>query len=165
DLTHVVSYQSTNPKVVEITPSGMLHALADGSAEIVVTLGEHRQAVPVTVAGVLAEAQIDYVGQVSPILSKAGCNMGACHATQHGQGGFKLSVFGFQPAEDRDAIVRDRLQRRIDFITPERSLFLRKPTMEVPHGGAMRLEKGSVDYRMLADWIRAGAPGPVKDPA
>ena len=35
--------------------------------------------------------------------------MAACHAAQHGKGGFKLSVFGFEPDKDREAMVRDSL--------------------------------------------------------
>ena len=46
-------------------------------------------------------------------------------------------------------MVRDSLQRRADFVEPEKSLLLLKPTMQVPHGGGKRLEKGSVDYQIL----------------
>src|SRR5262249_40846274 len=51
--------------------------------------------------------------------------------------------------------------RRISPIDPARSLLLLKPTMQVPHGGGRRLEAGSVDYRMLEEWIAADAPGPA----
>src|SRR5262249_30618203 len=99
--------------------------------------------------------------QVMPILAKAGCNAGACHASQYGKGGFKLSVFGYAPDEDHFAIVRDRMGRRVSFAEPAESLFLLKPTAAVPHGGGRRFETGSVDYQVLKHWIASGAPGPV----
>src|SRR5207248_2844277 len=46
-------------------------------------------------------------------------------------------------------------------IDPAHSLLLLKPTMQVPHGGGRRIETGSVDYRILEQWIAAGAPGPT----
>src|SRR5262249_31350217 len=95
-----------------------------------------------------------------PILAKAGCNAGACHASQYGKGGFKLSVFGYAPEEDHIAIVRDRIGRRVSFVDPASSLFLLKPTASVPHGGGRRFETGSVEYRTLERWIASGAPGP-----
>src|SRR4029450_10428959 len=45
----------------------------------------------------------------------------------------------------------------------ERSLLLLKPTMQTPHGGGKRLEKGSVDYQVLLAWIAGGAPAPRKN--
>ena len=114
----------------------------------------------VTVEGVLSKPIIDYKLQISPVLSKAGCNKGACHASQHGKGGFVLSVVGFDPDKDYTSIVRDRVQRRVDLLMPERSLVLLKPTMQTPHGGGRRLEKGSVAYDMLRGLALAAAPGP-----
>ena len=94
-----------------------------------------------------------------PVLSKAGCNAGACHASQYGKGGFKLSVFSFAPNEDFDAITRDRQARRVNLLEPEQSLFLLKPTLAVPHGGNRRLTAGSVDYELLKAWLAGGTPG------
>ncbi len=165
DLTHQVSYVSTAPGIVAVDENGRLLAKGDGQAKITITLGSHRLEVPVTVTGVVAEPAISFDEQVMPILSKAGCNMGACHATQYGQGGFKLSVFGFEPSDDYTAIRRDRLQRRINLINPTESLLLKKPTMQVPHGGGKRLDPASVDYRILVDWLKAGAPGVDKEAA
>src|SRR5579859_2962662 len=98
-----------------------------------------------------------------PILSKAGCNAGACHASQYGKGGFKLSVFGFDPDQDYHAITRDSFRRRVSFFNPEESLVLLKPTLGMPHEGGRRLVKGSADYEILRRWIAAGAPRPPSD--
>jgi hypothetical protein len=159
-LTRKALFVSSNELVATVTSTGRIFPRGDGSAEITVKVGEAYKTVKVTVAGVTAEPVIDYLEQVRPALYKAGCNMGACHAAQHGQGGFKLSVFGFDPAADRNGMVRDAMGRRINVLEPADSLLLRKPTMQVPHSGGRRLEIGSRDYELLAAWIRSGAPGP-----
>lgn len=158
DLTHAVKYQSSNPGIATVSESGRVVAIGNGSATVTVTRGDKSINVPVTITGVEPSPRYGFGRHVMPILNKAGCNMGACHASQYGKGGFKLSVFGFQPRDDHAAILRDRQQRRTNLLEPEQSLFLRKPTMQVPHGGGKRLKAGSIDYRILADWIRAGAP-------
>lgn len=165
DLTSDANYKSSNPAVVEVTSEGRLIATGNGEAVITVSANDQSRQIPVQVSGIVDSPLIDFDHQVSPVLSKAGCNAGSCHASQHGKGGFILSVVGFDPPADHQAIVRDRLQRRVDFLAPERSLFLLKPTMQVPHGGGHRLKKGSPDYQMLVAWLRAGAPGPKTDAA
>ncbi len=163
DLTHLAEYQSSNEKIVTVDPSGHLHAIANGTAEVTIQVNDVSTKVPVTVSGIGEKPEIDFREYVHPILSRAGCNAGACHASQFGKGGFILSVFGFEPDKDRTAIALDRFQRRVNFIDPERSLILKKPTMQIAHGGGKRLEKNSPDYNAMLDWIRSGAPAPSKD--
>lgn len=98
--------------------------------------------------------------QVLPILTKAGCNSGACHGALAGKGGFKLSLRGYDPITDHFVLTRQALGRRVDLVEPAQSLFLLKPTMTLPHGGGQRLDVGSRDYQLIAEWIAAGAPGP-----
>jgi hypothetical protein len=160
DLTHTAVYASDNPAVVGVSSSGQLLAVGDGAANVAVTAGGESRTVAVTVAGVVPEPQVGFIEQVMPVLSKAGCNAGACHASQYGKGGFKLSVFGFAPGEDWQNIVRDWSGRRIDRLDPDRSLLLLKPTLALPHGGNRRLVKDSVDYQVLRAWIAGGLPGP-----
>ncbi|MDP7206213.1 MAG: DUF1549 domain-containing protein, partial [Pirellulaceae bacterium] len=143
---------------------GQLLAAGSGQAMIRVKYKRWRSDVSVTVDGLVDEPEIEFVKQVSPVIAKHGCNMGACHASQHGKGGFILSVFGFDPGKDRRNIVQDRLQRRVDFIRPENSLLLLKPTLAVAHGGGMRLKRDSVDYRLLLAWLRSGAPAQEGEP-
>jgi hypothetical protein len=101
--------------------------------------------------------------QVIPLLTRAGCNSGACHGALAGKGGLKLSLRGYDPEADHFVLTRQALGRRVDRTEPARSLVLRKPTLAVPHGGGQRVEVGSEDYRILADWVAAGAPGPRPD--
>ncbi len=160
DLTHGTTFQSSDANVVVVDARGQLLAKGNGVAKVSVKLGDVTKEVAVTVEKVDPVAKVGYVEQVSPILNKAGCSMGACHAAQYGQGGFKLSVFGSELDQDREAIVRDRAQRRLSFVEPGESLFLKKPTMQVPHGGGKRLAANSVDYELLKAWIANGAPRP-----
>ncbi|HET6883694.1 MAG TPA: DUF1549 and DUF1553 domain-containing protein [Pirellulales bacterium] len=163
DLTPQASYASTNPQVVALLRPGFLLAVGDGAADLNVSVGGETVVVPVKVSGVVAQPQLGFTSQVLAVLNKAGCNAGACHASQYGKGGFKLSVFSFAPNEDHLAITRDRQARRVDRFNPERSLFLLKPTLAVPHGGGQRLTAGSVDYELLKTWLATGAAGPRAD--
>ncbi len=163
DLTPQAAYRSSDAHVVAVGQTGLLLAEGNGNAIITVTAGGVERSVAVTVQGVEAKPHISFREQVMPILSKAGCNPGACHGSQFGKGGFKLSVFGFSPADDHFHITRDGLGRRVDLVDPAHSLFLLKPTGAVSHGGGMRFAAGSVDHRILVSWLAGGAPGPKDD--
>jgi hypothetical protein len=163
DLTHTAKYTSSNVDVVTVDQVGLLLAVANGTAEIQIRVGRSKRIVSVIVADITENPEVDFHYSVQPVLSKAGCNMGACHASQHGKGGFVLSVFGYDPSKDFAAIVKDQLERRVDYIRPENSLFVLKPTARLPHGGGKRLKVGSVMYNTLVQWVRGGAQGPAKD--
>jgi hypothetical protein len=102
---------------------------------------------------------------ILPLLSKAGCNQGACHAKQGGRNGFQLSVLAYDPAADYEAVVRQAHGRRVDRQRPGQSLLLLKATMTLPHGGGRRIDPNSPAYRRIAAWVAAGAPfRPPGDP-
>ena len=105
-------------------------------------------------------AEVSFELDVMPILSKAGCNGGGCHGALAGKGGFRLSLFGYDPKSDYLTITRDARGRRVDLADPGSSLLLTKPTTAVAHKGGKRLEVEGDDYRILAAWIEAGCPGP-----
>jgi hypothetical protein len=165
DATHQAHYSSSDAAIVTVNARGQLLANGNGQANIIITLGDWQAEVAVTVDEVVAEPQIGFMEHVRPVISKHGCNAGACHASQHGKGGFILSVFGFDPGKDRRNIVMDQLQRRVNFIDPANSLLLLKPTLAVGHGGGKRLQKGSVDYQLLLAWLGSGAAAPKSDAA
>lgn len=100
---------------------------------------------------------------VQPVLAKAGCSSGACHGAAAGQGGFKLSLRGYDDEGDWKSITRSALGRRIVLSDPARSLLLLKPTGAVPHKGGTKFEVGSLEYKILSEWIAAGAPPPKAD--
>jgi len=105
---------------------------------------------------------VAFTTDILPILTKAGCNSGACHGAAIGQGGFRLSLLGYDPQQDYLAITREQAGRRIDLASPRDSLLLRKPDRSLPHKGGLKLDDDSADHAALATWIAAGAPyGPA----
>jgi hypothetical protein len=102
----------------------------------------------------------NFRNHVQPILAKAGCSMGACHGALAGQGGFRLSLRGYDDAGDWLSLTRGAFGRRISPSDPARSLLLLKATATVPHKGGERFKSGSPEWQTLVDWIAHGAPGP-----
>ena len=100
---------------------------------------------------------------VQPILTARGCNQGACHGKARGQNGFQLSLLGFDSDFDYAALTQQARGRRIFPAAPERSLLLAKAAAMLPHGGGVRLEKGSADYEVVLKWIEQGAPRRLAD--
>jgi hypothetical protein len=169
DLTAKAKFRSARPDIVSVNDAGQVLGLANGETTLAVTVIGKEQSVPVRVTSIRERPVIGYGDQVVPILSRAGCNAGACHAAQYGQGGFKLSVFASEPLADHLAITRTSLGRRISPVDPARSLLLQKATATVIHGGGKRLDRPedgksltyrSADFTVLAAWIGSGAPGP-----
>src|SRR5262245_29511316 len=99
-----------------------------------------------------------FENDILPILSRYGCNSSGCHGKAEGQGGFKLSVFASDPEADYAALTKEGRGRRAFPAKPEESLFLRKATGRVAHGGGTKLPYGGEDYRALRDWVAAGMP-------
>lgn len=104
-----------------------------------------------------AARPVDFDTQIIPLLTKAGCNAGACHGAAIGRGGFKLSLYGGNPKADHSAIVHQLEGRRINLAKPERSLLLLKPTNYMPHGGNERFAMESDSAALLKRWIAEGA--------
>jgi hypothetical protein len=110
-------------------------------------------------------APVSFRNDVMAVLSRAGCNQGACHGNQNGKNGFKLSLRGQDADFDFDALTRDTLGRRTDRLHPEDSLILAKATGTVPHEGGKRFDRDSLEYRLLVRWIAEGLrPDPSDAP-
>lgn len=99
----------------------------------------------------------DFQKHVVPLLGRLGCNGRACHGSFQGQGGFQLSLFGYDFAKDHKQITDDEFSR-IDRETADWSMLLEKPTLKQEHGGGKRLEPDSWQFRLLERWISAGTP-------
>jgi len=113
-----------------------------------------------------AEKPPSFLNEVVPLLTKAGCNQGACHGKGAGQNGFRLSLRGYAPDQDYRSIVREFDGRRVLPSKPEESLLLLKATGQAPHEGGRLVSTGSPEYKLLLNWLKAGFPGPDKaDPA
>jgi hypothetical protein len=102
----------------------------------------------------------DFARHVQPLLGKLGCSGRACHGSFQGQGGFRLSLFGSDPAADYQA-----LKARIDAKDTGKGPLLLKPTRQTPHRGAKRFDADGWEYRLLKAWTDAGAPyKPAREP-
>lgn len=115
----------------------------------------------VAIGALRAEETVSFSLDVQPILTKQGCNQGSCHGSQHGKGGFKLSLRGFDDQADYFELVKGGKARRVVLSDPMSSLVLAKPMLRVPHKGGRRLEKSSWAFDTLRQWIEVGAPGPA----
>lgn len=102
---------------------------------------------------------------VIPVLTRLGCNSGACHGAAAGKGGFKLTLRGYDPELDYAVLSRQALGRRVNPVEPARSLLLLKPTMAIGHGGGKRMEANSLEYKVLAEWIAGGVKPPAETDA
>ena len=117
-------------------------------------------AAPLSAQAEPSAAVPNFRNHVLAVLSKSGCNSGACHGALAGKGGFKLSLRAYDPISDYHAIVKQARGRRVELADPGSSLLLTKPSGAVPHKGGLRFDVDSLDYKIIADWISAGAPAP-----
>jgi Protein of unknown function (DUF1549)/Protein of unknown function (DUF1553) len=104
----------------------------------------------------------DFQKHVSPLLGRLGCNGRACHGSFQGQGGFILSLFGYDFKADHDAMLA-KDSTRVDIDKVAESLILNKPLSEDEHGGGKRFEENSWQYWVLRKWIEAKAPFSSKE--
>src|SRR4051812_44358997 len=88
--------------------------------------------------GAGANGPVSFRNDVMAVVSKAGCNAGACHGNKTGKGGFKLSLRGQDPDLDYAALTHDLFARRTNPLDPDRSLILLKPTAQLAHEGGQR---------------------------
>lgn len=103
-------------------------------------------------------AIVDFENDLQPIFTRFGCNGGPCHGKARGQGGFQLSLLGFDGQQDYDAIAKEGRGRRVFPGAPENSLLIAKPAGKTPHGGGKRLEVDSPEYQTMVNWVRQGMP-------
>jgi hypothetical protein len=155
DLTSVATIESLNPQVAAVE-RGVIRPLADGAADVQVTVGAQAAHVPVEVTGQATADPVSFQYGALVALSKQGCNSGACHGSPSGKGGFRLSLRAYDPALDIYTLAREDLQRRVNPLNPAASLVLTKPTMAVTHGGGQKLKTDDPAYQILRDWIAEG---------
>lgn len=155
-----LQWESSRPDVVRIE-AGDAIPLSDGTAILTCRGSNGVAQAEVEVTGMGRPVQWSFRNDVQPVLAKAGCSSGACHGAAAGQGGFKLSLRGYDNEGDFRAVTRSALGRRIDLHQPHLSLLLLKPTVAVPHKGGERFSTNSLEYQILSEWIGAGTPAPT----
>jgi hypothetical protein len=126
DRTHAVQFQTSNDAVAIVSQMGVVQAVGDGNCQITLRLDNLMATVDVTVLNCKNTRPTTFERDVIPILSRFGCNGSGCHGKAEGQNGFKLSVFGFDPDADFNAITQEGRGRRIFPAAAEQSLLLQK---------------------------------------
>ena len=159
-----LTFEVAAPGIVKIDGDRLV-AVADGETELTVSGPYGSATAQITVRGVGEPQTWSFRNHVQSVLAKEGCNSGACHGAAAGQGGFKLSLRGYDSHGDFAQITRQANGRRIVPTDPGRSLLLLKPTQTTPHKGGQRFETDSLEYRVLSEWIAAGTPPPMADDA
>jgi len=160
DLTRAARFASANEKVVRVDGTGMAYPAADGKTVLTARVGGRTARVTVVARNVKRPFAWDFENHVESVLSKQGCNTGPCHGAGSGKGGFRLTLRAYDPDLDYARLLYEGRGRRVVRIAPARSLLLKKPSLGVAHVGGLRLRRDTLEYRVLHEWIAAGAPGP-----
>ena len=109
---------------------------------------------------------VSFRRHVVPLLSRSGCSGRECHGSFSGQGGFQLSLFGYDFEKDHGEITADKEDgSRVDTANALKSLILTKPTLDdgETHKGKKRWDKGSWEYNIVRKWIESGAKSDVTE--
>jgi hypothetical protein len=155
-----IEWSSSDPKIASVS-GGVVTPVRDGRATITAKLGGQSATATVMVENMSGSFAWGFREHVEPILAKQGCNSGACHGALAGKGGFRLSLRGYDPPTDYFNIVKQDRGRRVELADPGRSLFLAKPSGAIAHKGGVRFSTNSSEYRILSEWISAGASPPT----
>ena len=165
DWTRAAEWSSSDPKIATVDKDGIVHPQGDGEVQITARANGDKATATVRVIGSHTAFTWSFRNHVIPVLTKIGCNQGACHGALAGKNGFKLTLRGYDPDTDYDTLTRQSVGRRVSLADPDASLILLKPSFAIPHGGGKRFAQGSLEYRVIEQWVAAGAPAPsANDP-
>ena len=165
DRTPSAKFEIDKPAVAVVSADGLVTPVGDGQAVLTAHVGNQTVTAAITVKNSGNEEPWSFRNHVMPVLTRAGCNSGACHGAAAGKNGFRLTLRGYGPEVDYDILTRQSLGRRVNKTVPAESLMLLKPTGALEHGGGVRFATDTLEYRVLAEWIGAGAPRPRDDDA
>ena len=163
DLSRKATYESADAKIVTVDANGWMKPIANGKTQITVSVDGKSKLVDVEVKLPAGDVPVSFRHDIEPVISKAGCNMGACHGYSLGKNGFKLSLRGADPAQDYEWLTNEFFERRVNRQDPPASLILQKPLAEVKHEGGLRFKSGSLSHQLLLQWITEGAKSDVDD--
>ncbi|MEZ0389846.1 MAG: DUF1549 domain-containing protein, partial [Verrucomicrobium sp.] len=164
DVTGLSEIKITNGEVAKLD-GPFVKPVQDGATELTASFNGKTVSVPVKVASAAKDREISFNLDVMPVFMKAGCNTGGCHGSARGKDGFRLSLFGFDPAGDYDRVTREMSGRRINLAIPEESTLVEKALCNVPHSGNACFEKDSHLNKTLIEWISKGVPKDVAEVA
>ena len=98
DLTASATVKPTDA-IATLDADGYVTPVAVGNGQVTVSAAGRTIEVPLVVADV-TPTPVSYTREVTPVMSKAGCNAGTCHGAQDGKAGFKLSLRGYDTRLD-----------------------------------------------------------------
>jgi Protein of unknown function (DUF1549)/Protein of unknown function (DUF1553) len=157
DVTASCSYVVEPESIAAVTSTGTVLPKANGQAVVRATFQNETAQVDLRVACADWAREPGFRTDIVPLLSKAGCNMGACHGNLNGKGGFRLSLRGEDPSFDYLALTHELSGRRVNRLAPDQSLVVQKPTAAIGHEGGLRFRRESTEAQTLLAWIAAGA--------
>jgi hypothetical protein len=152
---------TTSDQKIAIIKDGIVLPISNGTTTLTAKHGKQTATATITVEQFTTPYQVNFRHEVQAVLSKSGCNMGACHGALLGKNGFRLSLRGYDSEYDFQALTRQAQGRRVNPTDPARSLLLTKPTGAIPHKGGVRFDVDSPEYKTIVDWIAQGAPPPT----
>lgn len=156
DVTKFANLTVTDANIAKLE-GDVLKPNADGKTELIATVGAKVVKMPLEVKGAKIDRPISFRLDVMPVFLRTGCNQGGCHGAARGKDGFRLSLFGFDPAGDYDRITREMVGRRVNLAIPEESTLLEKSIGAVPHTGNDAFQKDTPYYAAILEWIQNGA--------
>lgn len=157
DVTALATFTASDPQIFRVE-SGRIHPLADGGSRLQIRVGDTAAEIPVNVTDSAVHPDLNFRSEVLATLTKAGCNSGKCHGAASGKDGFRLSLFGYDPAGDQYRLTREIPGRRVNVTAPDRSLLIQKALGNVDHTGGQCVQEDSPELQTLLTWIQTGAP-------
>lgn len=165
EVTAKAKIASSDSQIVSVDGQDLVRPVKDGVTTLRASFQGKQAGAEVQVKDSGVRFVWSFRNHVLPVMTKTGCNSGACHGAAAGKNGFKLTLRGYDPVADYYTLTRQALARRTERLEPAKSLILLKPTLAIAHGGGRRFPVGSTEYDVIAGWIAAGMSPPKEEDA
>ena len=163
DVSDQLQCEIENPELAKFN-AGAFVGIQNGTTNAKIRCENFEVIVPIEIKNVTNDPAISFKNDIIPIFSKVGCNAGSCHGSARGKDGFRLSLYGFDPAGDYFRLTREMPGRRIDLALPDECLLVAKATGDVSHSGGALIKPNSNFHGTILKWLNEGAKndkGPI----
>jgi len=158
DVTKLANLRVADANIAKLDGDTLKPVADTGTTELLADLGSKSIKVPVSLKEGHKDRPVSFDLDVMPVFLRGGCNQGGCHGAARGKDGFRLSLFGMDPAGDYNRITRELVGRRVNLAIPEESTLVEKATGAVPHSGNQCYTPESEYNQAVLEWIRNGTP-------
>ena len=165
DVTFLSDLRIADSKIVSLEKDVIKPVVDAGQTELIASVGGKTVKAIVEVAQGHQDREISWRLDVMPVFMRGTCNSGGCHGAARGKDGFRLSLFGMDPAGDFERVTREMPGRRINLAIPEESTMIEKAIGAVPHSGNQCFDDKTEYYKTLIEWVTKGAPNDKPDVA